>query len=53
MRSVIKLDTLREVKEVIIDPNGKLNKKVLRNALIIFVALCAVVGIGAFAIKMI
>lgn len=38
---------------MIIDPNGKINKGVLKKVLIIFAALCAVIGIGAFAIKMI
>ncbi len=38
---------------MIIDPNGKLDKKVLKRALIIFVAICTVIGIGAFVIQLI
>ena len=38
---------------MIIDPNGKINRAILKKALIIFVAVCAVIGLGAVAIKMI
>lgn len=38
---------------MIIDPNGKINKAILKKALIIFVAVCAVISLGAVAIKMI
>lgn len=37
---------------MIIDPNGKINKAILKKALIIFVAVCAVISLGAVAIKM-
>lgn len=38
---------------MIIDPNGKINRAILKKALIIFVAVCSVIGLGAVAIKMI
>ena len=38
---------------MIIDPKGKLNKAMIKKALIIVAILCAVVGVGAVAVKVI
>lgn len=38
---------------MIIGPNGKINKAILKKALIIFVAVCAVIGVAAATIKVI